>query len=392
MNVSMHDSYNLGWKLGSVINKVMPRRAILSTYESERRPIAQQLIDFDSRFAQMFSGRPAKGLADQAGISMHEFKSTFEKGNAFTSGISVRYSSSLIVDAGVAEVRETKQQHKLHGPRSGSKFSIDEANGALNHLRIGMRLPSHQVVRQCDARPFQLGDLLISNGSWRLLVFSGDLSSENNTPQARARKQQLQDLASRLSSPTDSIIGRLISAHSGAYWASAPTGVLEPILIHSSVRKSVEIDRDVPSVFYQPYRGDIHGVGRDARNGSQDQNLPQAGYGQVQQPSTTNDAPYDYDRVFADDTSYHQGHGEAYARYNISATHGCLVLVRPDQYVSWIGGLYGSRDDGQQEFTNSDRAGGEGADQLSQDSDALMSKEADWDIAGLERFLIGIFE
>ena len=86
MNVSMQDTYNLGWKLGAVINGTADR-AILKTYQSERRRIAQDLIDFDHRFSRLFSGRPAKDVMDEEGISMSEFKEAFVKGNMFASGI-----------------------------------------------------------------------------------------------------------------------------------------------------------------------------------------------------------------------------------------------------------------------------------------------------------------
>ena len=49
--------------------------------------MAQDLIDFDHRFSRLFSGRPAKDVTDEEGISMDEFKKAFEKGNLFTSGI-----------------------------------------------------------------------------------------------------------------------------------------------------------------------------------------------------------------------------------------------------------------------------------------------------------------
>jgi 2-polyprenyl-6-methoxyphenol hydroxylase-like FAD-dependent oxidoreductase len=86
MNVSMQDTYNLGWKLGAVINGTADR-AILKTYQSERRRIAQDLIDFDHRFSRLFSGRPAKDVMDEEGISMAEFKDAFVKGNMFASGL-----------------------------------------------------------------------------------------------------------------------------------------------------------------------------------------------------------------------------------------------------------------------------------------------------------------
>lgn len=79
-------AYNLGWKVANVVNGVA-NRSILKTYQSERRRIAQDLIDFDHRFSRLFSGRPAKDVMDEEGISMSEFKDAFEKGNMFASGI-----------------------------------------------------------------------------------------------------------------------------------------------------------------------------------------------------------------------------------------------------------------------------------------------------------------
>ena len=61
--------------------------SILKTYQSERRKIAQDLIAFDHRFSRLFSGRPAKDVMDEEGVSMEEFKAAFEKGNEFASGI-----------------------------------------------------------------------------------------------------------------------------------------------------------------------------------------------------------------------------------------------------------------------------------------------------------------
>lgn len=62
-------------------------RSVLKTYQSERRKIAQDLIDFDHKFSRLFSGRPAKDVMDAEGISMDEFKDAFAKGNMFASGI-----------------------------------------------------------------------------------------------------------------------------------------------------------------------------------------------------------------------------------------------------------------------------------------------------------------
>jgi phenol 2-monooxygenase len=89
-----HSAYNLGWKLAHVV-KGYSDSAILKTYQSERRRIAQDLINFDYRFSRLFSGRPAKDVMDEEGISMEEFKMAFQKGNMFASGIGKTMQSLL---------------------------------------------------------------------------------------------------------------------------------------------------------------------------------------------------------------------------------------------------------------------------------------------------------
>lgn len=67
--------------------KGLTNRSVLKTYQSERRRIAQDLIEFDRKFSRLFSGRPAKDVMDEEGISMEVFKEAFLKGNMFASGI-----------------------------------------------------------------------------------------------------------------------------------------------------------------------------------------------------------------------------------------------------------------------------------------------------------------
>lgn len=54
-------------------------------------------MEFDRKFSRMFSRRPAKDIANDAGIFIIEFKKTFETGNVFTSGMSVEYAKSMLV-------------------------------------------------------------------------------------------------------------------------------------------------------------------------------------------------------------------------------------------------------------------------------------------------------
>ena len=57
MNMSMQDTFNLGWKLAAVLRgQAAPH--LLKTYSQERQPIAKELIDFDHAFSRMISAPP----------------------------------------------------------------------------------------------------------------------------------------------------------------------------------------------------------------------------------------------------------------------------------------------------------------------------------------------
>src|SRR5439155_19066292 len=67
MNVSMQDTFNLGWKLAAVLQGTSSP-TLLHTYSAERQAIAKQLIDFDREFAKMFSAPPREsGSAEGEG-------------------------------------------------------------------------------------------------------------------------------------------------------------------------------------------------------------------------------------------------------------------------------------------------------------------------------------
>lgn len=142
MNVSMQDTYNLGWKLAHVV-KGYSNGSILKTYQSERRRTAQDLIAFDHRFSRLFSGRPAKDVMDEEGVSMEEFQRAFEKGNEFASGIAVNYGASVII----AKEGDPKEQGdgtdvagNLKQHRSTSKLHLAAS------IDIGKRMPSFKVL------------------------------------------------------------------------------------------------------------------------------------------------------------------------------------------------------------------------------------------------------
>ena len=285
MNVSMQDCYNLGWKIGAVVSGTA-KRSILPTYQSERRRIAQDLIAFDHRFSRLFSGRPAKDAADEAGISMAEFKDAFEKGNMFASGLAVDYGASVLV----AKPGDSAQQGDGTdvGPQANGVGKLVGKQELAGNIRLGMRFPSFQVLNQSDARPWQFAQWLKSDGRFRVILFAGNLANKEQWQRVRRFGEALAAPRSFLHRFTPS--GRRIDS------------TIELLTVHSAPRCEVEL-LDLHEIFH-PF---------DSEKG------------------------WDYDKVFVDDISYHEGHGEAYKSYGVDKEKGCVVVARPDQYVGYIG-------------------------------------------------------
>ena len=111
MNVSMHDSFNLGWKLAAVLRGQSAHQLLL-TYSDERRAIAQELIDFDKELAAIFSRSPG-----QTGSSQSTLQQYLVKADGYVSGTQVRYPLSTIVG-------NARRQNLAEGYPVGSALCI----------------------------------------------------------------------------------------------------------------------------------------------------------------------------------------------------------------------------------------------------------------------------
>lgn len=148
MNVSMMDSYNLAWKLAYCIHGLTPESArgepdpILDTYHTERRTIAQELIEFDRAFSSMFSGKIGASQDDASGLTHDEFLEVFSRGNGFTSGCGIEYPENIAVD---------RTLNDQDNPISGT----DYLSGIL---RPGRRLLNVRLIRHADGYRRDLQD------------------------------------------------------------------------------------------------------------------------------------------------------------------------------------------------------------------------------------------
>lgn len=149
MNVSMADTFNLGWKLASVI-RGQAKPELLSTYSEERRAKAKELIDFDKDMARLFSAKPE--TPEEAA----QFQRYFQKHGRYTAGVETCYEPSLITAIGAHQ---------------------DLATG----YRVGMRFHSAPVIRLGDAKPMHLGHALKADGRWRLIAFAPAVDDGRST-------------------------------------------------------------------------------------------------------------------------------------------------------------------------------------------------------------------
>lgn len=285
MNVSMQDTYNLTWKLCSVIaGQAKPE--ILTTYQTERHAVACELISVDKQFAEFYSRKMDPNASEE---DMRKNNQSFRnKFYDFLSGVAVEYQPSPLVTSASKSIQLAK------------------------NITIGRRMPSYRVINQAEVRPVQLHDLLKSNGHWRILVFAGDLRNEEQFKRFETLGQALSSPKSCLHRyayrPNNNLDYRICSPpNPGEQHKVEPASnsLVEVFTIHSSPRTEINL-LDLPEVFYGPY----------------DEQLG-----------------WDYWKVFVDDEGVHEGKEDAYGKLGIDRLRGCLVVCRPDQHVSYVGEL-----------------------------------------------------
>jgi len=214
MNVSMADTWNLGWKLSAVLRGTA-KPELLHTYSEERQTIAKQLIDFDREFSKMFSAHPTgSGDAEGEGVDPEEFQQYFIAQGRFTAGVATRYAPSMIT-------AEAMSQHLAEG------FSV------------GMRFHSAPVVRLADAKPVHLGHVARADGAWRVYIFA----DQNDPTGGNSRARELCGFLESDASP----IKRFTPA------GADPDSVIDVRAIFQQGHRDLAVDK-MPSVL-QPRKG-----------------------------------------------------------------------------------------------------------------------------------------
>ncbi|KAI9871719.1 MAG: hypothetical protein M1830_002532 [Pleopsidium flavum] len=163
MNTAFLDAQNLAWKIHHV-ESGFARRLILQSYEEERKLIAENLLNFDAKYAALFSARiPSAGEVGAASQShsgdskqeKNEFLEVFKSSCEFTSGYGVAYNPNLF---------NWDNKHPAKSPLF---------NPQGNKLRTGRILTPANVTRVVDANVVHLEQEIPLNGSFRIYLFAG---------------------------------------------------------------------------------------------------------------------------------------------------------------------------------------------------------------------------
>lgn len=154
-------------------------------------------------------------------------------------------------------------------------------------LIVGRRIPSQTVEKHANGEPHDFGKSFPSDGRYRIVIFAGDIS----------RPEQLRRVE-RLSQVLE--LPETFLQHSNGR-AIFPQDVFETLVLHTASRDEIEIT-DLPPFLFK------------------------------------NSDPVN--QVFVDNNDSRTWTlSEAYSKYGISRDTGCLVLVRPDRYIMYIGEL-----------------------------------------------------
>lgn len=172
MNTSIHDTWNLGWKLNLALRGLAKGDVLLATYEQERKKIAHDLINFDFEHANEIARGDAKRLAQN-----------FKTNTRFISGVGVEYG-----------------ENELNRGR-------DEC--VKGSAKPGCNLPPAKATRYIDACPIDVQLDVPVLGQFRIYAVLNDVSSA-------AGVSFLRDFSSDVASAS-SLVSRLSAAAAQSY-------------------------------------------------------------------------------------------------------------------------------------------------------------------------------
>ncbi len=138
MNVSMQDGFNIGWKLGHVLEGRSPE-TLLATYSAERQVVAKNLIDFDKEWSTLMAKKPEE--FDSPSQLEDFYVSTAE----FPAGFMTQYAPSMLI----GEADAPGAGHRLPDRQA---LQVRAGGAGLRHQPAAPRPPGHGGRPVADLR------------------------------------------------------------------------------------------------------------------------------------------------------------------------------------------------------------------------------------------------
>ncbi len=128
LNSCIQDAWNLGWKLAMVL-RGEAKAALLDTYETERKPIAQQVIDGTDAMHDIIMAH-GRGMAER--MALTETPNWQTRVTELVAGISYTYRDHIPAIEGLAQIPE--------GPQAGDRapdITLEDGSGLMVSLAHG---------------------------------------------------------------------------------------------------------------------------------------------------------------------------------------------------------------------------------------------------------------
>ncbi|WP_346893285.1 FAD-dependent monooxygenase [uncultured Roseibium sp.] len=258
MNVSMGDTFNLGWKLIQVL-KGRSEPALLHTYSAERWNEAKRLVDTNRDWTRATSVPQDASEPKKTGVPVAQEQ--FHLNRTFTGGLAVCYPPSALIG-------DAKHQELATGQT------------------IGKRFHSAPVIRLADAKPMQLGHAAEADARWSIYAFAGKGDAGQPGSSIHGLSEFLE------------------------------TGQDSPVVRYTRPEEDIDAVIDFRAVFQQSFRELAHG------------DMPS-----LLKPSKGIYGLCDYEKVFCADLKSGK---DIFEMRGIDRDKGCMIVVRPDQYVAHV--------------------------------------------------------
>ena len=191
-----------------------------------------------------------------------------------------------------AETQRYFVQHGRYTAGTATRYQPALLTGEATHqhlakgLAIGMRFHSAPVIRVTDAKPVHLGHVVKADGRFRIFAFAGAGDTGTSSSRIRALCEFLAEAAE------------------------------SPVRKYTPAGEDIDAVIDVRAIFQQPHR-------ELAIESMPSLLLPQKGrYGLR-----------DYEKIYSADPKSGQ---DIFTMRGIDREQGCLVIVRPDQFVAHV--------------------------------------------------------